>query len=83
MVDSHSLSRGKRLANRSRPSAFPSEILWSARRFESPNFATQSYTLDTARGGTDTSIIFSVNVNPAAFFAFDKSFRGGVSVVAR
>jgi hypothetical protein len=47
---------------------------------QSPNFATQSYTLDTARGGTDTSIIFSVNVNPAAFFAFDKSFRGGVYV---
>jgi hypothetical protein len=47
---------------------------------QSPNYTSQSYTVNSNRSGTDVTILGSVNVNLNSFFAYDPAFRGGVFV---
>lgn len=48
---------------------------------QSPNFTTQKYTVEANRGGTDFSILGSINVDLASFFArtYDRGGRGATT----
>ena len=42
---------------------------------QSPNFATQKYTIDGNRGGTDLSILVSVNMDLGAVWGVNQGYR--------
>jgi hypothetical protein len=49
---------------------------------QSPNFASQSYTVNSNRGGTEASIFASLDVNLSDFFAYDPRHSRGVFVAS-